>query len=138
MEATVNRTYDYGPERRLAFWFLVVAFAAIAVGGLIGLFQALEHAGINFYPIPILGSYYKLLTLHGVLNALTWMTFFISGFLMLTTARALSGPEHAPPVLDHWRVWIGGAVVLILIAYVPTLITIIQASAWDAPGLLIR
>jgi cytochrome c oxidase subunit 1 len=94
MEA-VDRTYDYGPERRLAFWFLIVSFVAIAIGGLIGVFQALEHAGINFYPIPVLGNYYKLLTLHGVLNALTWTTFFISGFLMLTTARALDRPIHS-------------------------------------------
>jgi cytochrome c oxidase subunit 1 len=95
MEAAADRMYDYGPERRLSFWFLVVAFTAIAIGGLIGLFQALEHAGINLYPIPILGNYYKLLTLHGVLNALTWTTFFISGFLMLATARALDRPMRS-------------------------------------------
>ena len=84
--------YDYKPERRLAFWFLIVAFAALAVGGLIGLFQALEHAGVNLYPLPIFGQYYKALTLHGVLNALTWTTFFISGFLMITVARSLERP----------------------------------------------
>lgn len=88
-------TYDYGPERRLALWFLIVAFAAIALGGLIGLFQALEHAGINLYPVPLIGQYYKALTLHGVLNALTWTTFFISGFLMIAVSRSLERPVRS-------------------------------------------
>ncbi len=91
----METTYDYQRERSLAFWFLAVSFVAIAVGGIIGLFQALEHAGIDLYPIPLLGGYYKLLTLHGVLNALTWTTFFISGFLMLAVARSLQRPVRS-------------------------------------------
>ncbi len=92
--------HDYGRERSLAFWFLIVSFAALALGGLIGLFQALEHAGINFYPLPLLGTYYKALTLHGVLNALTWTTFFISGFLMIAVSRSLERPMHS--ILLSW------------------------------------
>jgi len=100
MEATAK--LDFKRERTLALLFLLVAFTAIAIGGLIGIFQALEHAdpvvpglSLNFYPLPILGDYYKLLTLHGVLNALTWTTFFISGFLMITIASALERPMKA-------------------------------------------
>ncbi len=85
----METAYDYKQERVLAFWFFIVAVLAIAVGGLVGLFQALEHAGINLYPLPIYGTYYRGLTLHGVLNALTWTTFFISGFLMIATSRSL-------------------------------------------------
>jgi cytochrome c oxidase subunit 1 len=91
----MEATYDYSRERRLAFWFLLIAFVAIALGGLIGLFQALEHAGINLYPIPLIGQYYKALTLHGVLNALTWTTFFICGFLLVTVARSLQRPTRS-------------------------------------------
>jgi hypothetical protein len=53
-------------------------------------------------------------------------------------AEALSGAQHAPAVLDQWRVWIWGAVALIVLAYVPTLIQVIRASGWNAPGLIIR
>ncbi len=103
----MEMSYDYQRERALAFWFLIVAFAAIALGGLIGLFQALEHAGINLYPIPLIGQYYKALTLHGVLNALTWTTFFISGFLMLVVARSLERPMHSMALS-----WIGFGVMV--------------------------
>ncbi len=91
--------YDYGPERRVALWFLIIAFGALALAGIVGLFQALEHAGINFYPIPILGPYYKALTLHGVLNALVWTTYFISGFLLLTITRSLKRPIYSVPMM---------------------------------------
>ncbi len=91
----MEAVYDYKRERVLAFWFIAISFVAIALGGLIGLFQALEHAGINFYPLPIFGSYYKALTLHGVLNALTWTTFFISGFLMIAVSRSLERPMRS-------------------------------------------
>jgi cytochrome c oxidase subunit 1 len=59
-----------------------------------GFFQALEYAGINLYPwvSPLLQSYYHGLSIHGVLNALVWTTFFISGFLTLVTVHALAIP----------------------------------------------
>lgn len=90
----MEMTYDYRQERMLALLFLIVAFVAIALGGFLGLFQALEHAGINLYPWlgPTFGNYYLSLTLHGVLNALTWTTFFIAGFLLITTSRSLERP----------------------------------------------
>ncbi|MCC6906136.1 MAG: cbb3-type cytochrome c oxidase subunit I, partial [Anaerolineae bacterium] len=91
----MEAAYDYQKERTIAFWFLIVAFAAIAVGGLIGLFQALEHAGINLYPIPLLGGYYKNLTVHGVLNALTWTTYFICGFVLIAVVRSLGRPSRS-------------------------------------------
>ncbi len=104
----MEAVYDYRRERTLAFWFIAVSFVAIAVGGLIGLFQALEHAGINFYPLPLLGSYYKALTLHGVLNALTWTTFFISGFLMIAVSRSLERPMRSIALS-----WVAFAVMLL-------------------------
>jgi cytochrome c oxidase subunit 1 len=91
----MEAVYNYQRERRLAFWFIVVSFVAIALGGLLGLFQALEHAGIDFYPLPLLGTYYKGLTLHGVLNALVWTTFFISGFLITAFSRSLERPMRS-------------------------------------------
>jgi cytochrome c oxidase subunit 1 len=85
---------DLTSEDRLTAAYLVVALVSLFVGVLLGLFQALEHAGINLYPwlLPVIKSYYQGLSLHGVLNILVFTTFFISGFLQFITARSLRMP----------------------------------------------
>ena len=74
--------------------YLTVALLALFGGVLMGLFQGLEHAGINLYPhlAPVVHSYYQGLSLHGVLNVLVWTTFFISGFLPFVAVRSLGMP----------------------------------------------
>ncbi len=81
-------------ENRLAGAHLAVALVALFGGVVTGLAQALEHAGWNLYPYlaPVVQSYYHGLSLHGVLNALVWTTFFICGFLQFITSRALGVP----------------------------------------------
>lgn len=81
----------FAPEDRLVRWHLLVAFFALALGGLFGPLQALNRMGVNLYPA-IGINYYQGLTLHGVLVALVWTTFFISGFLVFVTVRALKKP----------------------------------------------
>ena len=72
----------------------MIALIALFVGVVTGLFQALSHAGVNLYPqlTPVVASYYQGLTLHGVMNALVWTTFFICGFLPFVATRALGMP----------------------------------------------
>jgi cytochrome c oxidase subunit 1 len=82
-------------EKKLASWHIFVALAALALGASFGPLQALEHMGINVYPaLQSVGlqSYYQGLTLHGILNALVWTTFFITGFLGYATAKSLNRP----------------------------------------------
>jgi cytochrome c oxidase subunit 1 len=86
-------------ERRLTSAYLVVALVALAVGGLMGLFQAITYAGfdrlIGFNPyldLPWIASYYQGLTIHGVLLILVWTTFFICGFLTLVLVQVLRQP----------------------------------------------
>ncbi|NJN14932.1 MAG: b(o/a)3-type cytochrome-c oxidase subunit 1 [Oscillochloris sp.] len=82
-------------ERRLAGINIIIAFSALALGGLMGVFQVLEYNGIDLYtPIkPALpGGYYQGLTLHGVLNVLVFTTFFIVGFLTFVAARSFDRP----------------------------------------------
>jgi hypothetical protein len=50
-------------------------------------------------------------------------------------AEALSGPDHAPAILDRWRPWITLAFVLIAIAYGPTLLRLAVTTPFNAPGL---
>ncbi|MGH2393631.1 MAG: cbb3-type cytochrome c oxidase subunit I, partial [Candidatus Limnocylindria bacterium] len=85
-------------ERRLAAANLIVALVALFGGVVTGLFQALEYAGVEVYPAlaPVVRSHYHSLSIHGVLNALVWTTFFICGFLPFVLSRSLGMPlAHA-------------------------------------------
>jgi cytochrome c oxidase subunit 1 len=50
-------------------------------------------------------------------------------------AEALSGPEHAPAILDRWRPWLVLAAALIAIAYGPILFRLAATTPFNAPGL---
>ena len=69
-------------EKRFIGLHMLFALIALAIGSLFGPLQAFEHAGLDLYPYiaPLFKSYYQGLTLHGVLNALVFTTFFITGF----------------------------------------------------------
>jgi len=49
-------------------------------------------------------------------------------------AEAVTGPEHAPAILDRWRPWLAFAAVLILIAYGPTLAHLLAATPFNVPA----
>lgn len=89
----------YKREDRVAAWSLGIAMSALFLGGLFGPLQKLEHVGIDWYKYirPIIsGTYYQGLTLHGVLNALVWTTFFIVGFFTFAFGRSLKRPLVQP------------------------------------------
>ncbi len=99
-------TLEFPPENRLTAAYTLVALVALFGGVVTGVFQALEHAGIDLYPhlAPVVQSYYHGLSLHGVLNALVWTTFFICGFLQFITCQALEIPLASRPLawLTFW------------------------------------
>ena len=115
----------FATEKKIVSWYILVALVGLALGSLFGPLQALEHMGINIYPAlqPVLQSYYQGLTLHGVLNALVWTTFFICGFLTLVVVTSLKRALAAP-----WLSWLsfGLMVAGLVIAAVPLLLN--QAS----------
>jgi len=93
--ASVARAGDaFQTEYSVTRAYLLVALVALFGGVLTGLFQGLEHAGVNLYPhlTPVVQSYYQGLSIHGVLNALVWTTFFISGFLPFVLIHSLGRP----------------------------------------------
>ncbi|EYB69405.1 cytochrome c oxidase subunit I [Deinococcus phoenicis] len=79
--------------KKLTQYYIVTAFLALFVGVMIGPLQALNYGGINVYDLPIirnlLKSYYQGLSLHGVLNALVFTQFFISGWMLYLPVRDL-------------------------------------------------
>jgi cytochrome c oxidase subunit I len=100
-------------ERRLAAANLIVALVALFGGVVTGLFQALEYAGVEIYTSldPVIRSHYHSLSIHGVLNALVFTTFFICGFLPFIASRALEAPLVSPRLgwLTFWLM-VGGLV----------------------------
>jgi cytochrome c oxidase subunit I len=81
-------------EERLAAANVVVALVALFGGVVTGLFQALEYAGVEIYPLlaPVIRSHYHSVTMHGVLNVLVFTTFFICGFVPFIFSRSLQAP----------------------------------------------
>jgi cytochrome c oxidase subunit 1 len=100
---------EYPGAARLARWQFGVGFVALAIGGLFGLIQALYRTGTFRELIPINASqYYTVLTAHGVLLALVFTTFLISGTFVWAVTNSLDRP------LAHPRVgWAGFATMLL-------------------------
>ncbi len=87
-------------ERKITSVHIGFAMFALFLGTLYGPLQALEHAGVNLYFLaPWTQTYYQGLTLHGVLNALIFTTFFICGFLTYVTVNSLDRHTRFP-ILD--------------------------------------
>lgn len=108
----MSNTYQLSAkEKKFIGLHLFFAILALSIGSLFGPLQALEHSGIDLYPYlqPILKSYYQGLTLHGVLNALVWTTFFITGFLTLTLTFGLNRPLKYPKLnaVGFWTMVVG-------------------------------
>jgi len=98
-------------EKKFVGWHLFVAMFALGLGSLFGPLQAFEHAGLNLYPYlkPLIKSYYQGLTLHGVLNALVWTTFFITGFLTFNMIYGLKRSLRYPKLnaVGFWMMVVG-------------------------------
>lgn len=48
--------------------------------------------------------------------------------------RGPLGPGPRAPILDRWRPWLAVAVVLVVLAYGPSLARMIATTPLDAPG----
>jgi cytochrome c oxidase subunit 1 len=79
-------------ERWLIGAHIIVAMVAIALGSLLGPFQTFRRAPALQWEIPVFSYYYQALTLHGVLNALVFTTFFIMGTSVFVVQRSLERP----------------------------------------------
>jgi cytochrome c oxidase subunit I len=86
-------------QRKWVRWQLYLGFVGLGLGGLFGLFQALERMGYYGYDDIGLESYYQGLTIHGVALALVFTFTFANAFLSYTVIRALGRPLVSTPLV---------------------------------------
>jgi len=89
-------------ENRLIIAHIYFATIALMVGASFGLFQALSRA--SWLHLPSWFDYYRMLTAHGVLNALVFTTFFICGLATLMVYRAI--PRNRSLTIGWLAFWV--------------------------------
>jgi cytochrome c oxidase subunit 1 len=77
----------------------------LGIGALFGMLQGFSRA--NLIVMPAWFDYYRMLTAHGVMMALVFTTFFITGFFTYSTYRTI------PRVRSTTLGWIGYCVMLV-------------------------
>ncbi|MGM0878142.1 MAG: cbb3-type cytochrome c oxidase subunit I [Bacillota bacterium] len=88
-------------DARITKTYLFVAFTALLLGGILGLLQGLNRAGLLQFPSWL--NYYQVLTAHGVLLVLVLTAFFTIGYFYAGLSHTLGG--LLPKVRK--MVWIG-------------------------------
>jgi len=117
---------EFPTEAKIIRWHWGVAFAALGIGGLFGLIQALFRTGYFRDALPITAAeYYTVLTAHGVLLALVFTTFFICGMFVWALTRSFDRELH-----DARIVWAGFASMLL-----GTVLATVAILNGFAPGL---
>jgi cytochrome c oxidase subunit 1 len=81
---------DYPGESKLIRAIFGIAFGSLAIGGLFGLIQALHRT--NYLRILPSTDYYTILTGHGVLLAIIYTIFFLTGLFTWGITRSLGRP----------------------------------------------
>lgn len=109
-------------DAKLSMAHFYVAFAALAIGGLMGLLQVLVRSGK--FELPNGVGYYEILTAHGVLMALVLTTFFIMGFQHAAVSRTAGTYSNAARLTG----WIGFWVMLAGTAMAAAMILTNKAS----------
>ncbi|WP_042457709.1 b(o/a)3-type cytochrome-c oxidase subunit 1 [Neobacillus dielmonensis] len=109
-------------DAKLSMAHFFVAFAALAIGGLMGLLQTLVRSGKFELPAGI--GYYQLLTVHGVMMGLILTTFFIMGFQYAAVSRTAGTHSNAARRTG----WVGFWLMTLGTAMAATMVLLNKAS----------
>lgn len=144
--------------RGRALWSrrLALTQAWLWFGGMVIFSNTLHRLGLMGMPrrtmisaAPYLQPEWKpllpLVGLGGMILFLSALLYFLNIVLTLVASRepapampkfaeAISGPEHAPAILDRWQPWLVIAAVLIAIAYGPPLLRLATTTTFSSPG----
>ncbi|WHY86879.1 cbb3-type cytochrome c oxidase subunit I [Neobacillus novalis] len=108
-------------DARITKTYLFVAFMALLVGGLLGLLQGLNRAGL--LELPSWLNYYQVLTAHGLLLVLVLTAFFTIGYFYAALSHTLGG---LLPIVRKMA-WIGFG--LKIVGFVFAVIPILRGNA---------
>jgi len=115
-------------ERAMIGAHIITALIALLFGIFMGPFQTFHRSPtfVQYFPtIPVFTFYYQAVTVHGVMNALFFTTFFIVGFCYFVTERSLQRPIKSVPM--GWAAFASMALGLVLMLF--TILTSPQQSA---------
>jgi cytochrome c oxidase subunit 1 len=98
----------HAAQNRLVLAHIYTSTIALAVGALFGLLQGFSRA--NWLVIPQEFDYYRVLTVHGVLMALVFTTFFITGLAMYGTYRVIERERTVAFAWISYALMLGGTV----------------------------
>src|SRR5689334_4502568 len=76
-------------DAKLSKSYLLVAFLAILIGGILGLVQGLNRSGL--FELPPWLNYYQVLTAHGLLLVVVLTAFFTIGYFYAGLSHNLGG-----------------------------------------------
>ena len=115
----MNADAQVRSENRVVIAHVYTATAAIALGAVFGVFQGFARTGA--FGAPSWFDYYRILTMHGVLMALVFTTFFITGLSLFVTYRLI---PRARSLAMGWFGWC-----LMLLGTAMAAVTIIEGDA---------
>ncbi len=99
-------------DAALSKTYMFVAFAALLLGGIMGLLQAIERAGL--FEMPSYFTYYQALTTHGIVLVVVLTAFFTIGYFYAALSHTLDG--LLPKVRK--MAWIGFALKIVGFVFV--------------------
>jgi cytochrome c oxidase subunit 1 len=108
-------------DARITKTYLFVAFMALLIGGLLGLLQGLNRAGL--LELPSWLNYYQVLTAHGLLLVVVLTAFFTIGYFYAALSHTLGG---LLPIVRKMA-WIGFG--LKIVGFVFAVIPILMGNA---------
>ncbi len=102
-------------ENRVVLAHVYTATVAICLGSVFGVLQGFSRA--NAITVPAWFDYYRMLTAHGVLMALVFTTFFITGLSEFVVYRTIARPQRKLGVawLGWWLMLVGTAMAAVTI-----------------------
>ncbi|MFB4167124.1 cbb3-type cytochrome c oxidase subunit I [Virgibacillus sp. JSM 102003] len=109
-------------DAKISKSYLSVAFITLLIGGILGLVQGLQRAGL--LELPTWLNYYQVLTAHGILLILVFTATFTIGYLYAVLSHTLEG--LLPKV--RRMAWVGLSLMLLGVVLVVATIVMNEAS----------
>ncbi len=109
-------------DAKISKSYLSVSFITLLIGGILGLVQGLQRAGL--LELPTWLNYYQVLTAHGILLILVFTATFTIGYLYAVLSHTLEG--LLPKVRK--MAWVGLALMLLGVVLVVATIVMNEAS----------